>query len=155
MTTYQPATIPSSLFNPYEQDYCVWLGQTIEYLQAKEFTAIDLEYLIEELKDMGRSQKDALESNLQIVLMHLLKYQYQPEKRSNSWRYTILEHRDRLERAFKHSPSLSPYLQSVFDECYRKARRKASVETGMDIHIFPIASPYSVEQVLDLDYLPA
>jgi hypothetical protein len=75
---------------------------------------VDLANLIEEIESVGRSEKSALVSNLQIVLMHLLKYKYQPEKRSNSWLFTIFEHRDRLLEAFEVSPSLKPYFREVF-----------------------------------------
>ncbi len=138
----------------YDRDYCIWLQRTIESLRLGKFGEIDIQNLVEELEDMGRSQKDAVESNLQIVLMHLLKYRYQPRKRSNSWRYTILEHRDRLERAFQHSPSLENYFDEVFADCYRKARRKASAETGLSISTFPDECPFSKEEVLNSDFLP-
>jgi hypothetical protein len=86
--------------------------------------------------------------------MHLLKWQYQKDKRTNSWRYTIIEHRDRLEVAFRDSPSLKRYFNEVLEKCYQKARRFASEETGLDIKTFPIDLPFTKEQILDSDYLP-
>jgi hypothetical protein len=86
--------------------------------------------------------------------MHLLKYKYQPEKRSNSWRYTIIEHRLRLHKAFKHSPSLKRYFLQEFADCYLNARKLASAETGLAIATFPIESPFTAEQTLDEEFLP-
>lgn len=77
--------------NLYDQDFYLWIETTVKLLQENKFDQVDLLNLIEELECMGRSQKNALKSNLIIVLMHLLKYKYQPQKRSNSWLLTIFE----------------------------------------------------------------
>lgn len=86
--------------------------------------------------------------------MHLLKYQYEPEKRSNSWLYTIFEHRKRLQDSLRDSPSLKRYLAEVFEECYQDARKAASWETGLSRDNFPLNSPLSVDEVLDEEFLP-
>lgn len=138
----------------YEQDFCEWIETTVRQLQEKQFSQVDWENLIEELDSMGRSERSALASNLQIVLMHLLKYKYQPEKRSNSWKFTLFEHRDRLLEAIEASPSLNPYFREVFDKCYAKARKKASLEMGLPTGAFPIESPFTPEETLDTEYLP-
>ncbi|MGL5871913.1 MAG: DUF29 domain-containing protein [Xenococcaceae cyanobacterium] len=138
----------------YEQDFYLWLQTTANQLSDRQFSDVDLPNLIEEIESMGRSEKQALQSNLQILLMHLLKYKCQLEKRSNSWRFTILEHRDRLEIALEDSPSLKPYLLDVFDKCYSKARKKAATETGLAINTFPAESPFTLEETLNSDYLP-
>jgi hypothetical protein len=115
---------------------------------------LDTVNLAEEIEDMGRSEKRAVESNLEILLMHLLKYKFQPQMRSNSWRFTILEHRKRLRKAFKDSPSLKNYLIEVLNDCYEEARQMAATETGLPIERFPLASPFSVDETLDSGYLP-
>lgn len=138
----------------YEQDYYLWLQTTANQLRQRKFAEMDLANLIEEIESMGRSEKSALVSNLQIVLMHLLKYKYQPEKRSNSWLFTIFEHRDRLMEAFEVSPSLKPYFREVFAKCYTKARKKASLETGLAISTFPTESPFTPEETLNTEFLP-
>ena len=99
----------------YETDYARWLDETIEQLKAREFDALDLPDLIEELGDMGRSQKQALTSNLRVLLQHLLKWGYQPEQRTGSWRATIREHRERVRELLADSPSLKPYLVEQFE----------------------------------------
>jgi hypothetical protein len=150
----QPAAVTGSLAQLYEQDYALWLEATCQLLQAGHWAELDLANLLEELEDMGRSEKRALTSNLVVVLMHLLKYAHQPEQRSNSWRFTIKEHRRRLQEALSTSPSLKPYLDQVLAECYQDARDLAATETGLSLDHFPTQCPYSPTQVLDRDYLP-
>jgi len=140
--------------NLYEQDFYLWLEETAALLKAGTFEKLDVENLVEEIECMGRSEKKSVESNLEVILVHLLKYKYQPEKRSNSWRVTLLEHRRRLKRDFRISPSLKRYFLEIFAECYQGARKLASVETEMAITTFPQASPFTPEQVLDEDFLP-
>ena len=115
---------------------------------------IDYENLIEEIESMGKRDKKALESNLEQILMHLLKWQYQKNKCNNSWRYSIIEHRNRLKKDFRDSPSLKPYFDSVLEDCYQTARKFASEETGLDITTFPVGLPFTKKQILDPDYLP-
>ncbi|MEA5511890.1 DUF29 domain-containing protein [Crocosphaera sp. UHCC 0190] len=138
----------------YEQDYCKWIQTTIEKLKIRQIEGIDWANLIEELTAMGRSEKKALLSNLRILLMHLLKWKYQPSKRTNSWDFTIAEHRNRLEDDFKTSPSLKPYFLESLDECYEKAIKLAAKETGLSLDTFPVTCPFTSEQILNSDYLP-
>ena len=138
----------------YDLDYNLWLEKTIGQLRERAFTEIDLENLLEELEGMSRSEKRAVYSNLKILLMHLLKYRYEPSRRSNSWRSTIIEHRQRLKKAFQESPSLKGYFHDVFNESYQDARELAASETELDIEAFPHESPFSAEETLDSKYLP-
>jgi Domain of unknown function DUF29 len=138
----------------YEKDYLLWLEQVVQLLQEDNFASLDIPNLIDEIEDMGKSQKQSVESNLEIILMHLLKYKHQPQMRSNSWRYSILEHRNRLHKSFKASPSLKRYYLEVFPECYGTARKLAATETGLAIANFPTESSFTPEQVLNEDYLP-
>ncbi len=135
----------------YDQDYCLWLENTVEQLKQKKLNRIDWENLIEEIESLGKSQKNALQSNLRILLMHLLKWQYQRDRRSNSWSYTITEHNIRINKAFQESPSLKRYFIEIFDDCYQDARKLAAKETGLDIDIFPVDCPFSQQDVLDSD----
>lgn len=138
----------------YQQDYYIWLERTAETLRSGNLTELDRLNLAEEIEDMGKREKRSVESNLEIVLMHLLKYKYQPEQRSKSWRFTLLEHRDRLEKAFRDSPSLKGYFLEIFADCYHRARQKAAVETDLDIGTFPMTSPFTPEETLNSDFLP-
>lgn len=152
MTNIQSITSITSL---YEQDLCLWLQTNINLLKNGKFTEIDLENLLEELESMVRSEKNALKSNLRVLLMHLLKYKYQSEKRTNSWLYTIREHRIKLRDTCKTSPSLYDFIEEVFNESYQDARELAADETGLSINIFPPESPFTMEEVLNPDFLPS
>ncbi|MDF0553300.1 DUF29 domain-containing protein [Kamptonema sp. UHCC 0994] len=145
-------TLTSSL---HDQDFNLWVESTIELLQQKRFDQLDIENLISEIESMGKNDRKSVKSNLRILLMHLLKWQYQPDKRTNSWRTTIKEHRNRLEDDFADSPSLKNYFLEVFDECYQKARDLASSETGLSISVFPVECPFHPDLVLESDFLPA
>ena len=147
---------PSVIGQPtlYDQDFYLWLQTAINHLQTGQMSQLDWANLIEELESMGRAEKQALQSNLQVVLMHLLKYQFQPEQRSNSWRFTMLEHRDRLDVALEDSPSLRPYLSDNLKRCYIKARKKTAAETGLPLDTFPPELPFTLEEILNPDYLP-
>ena len=136
----------------YQQDYYLWIKKTANLLRENKLNELDIENLIEEIEDMGRSEKRALESNLVVVLLHLLKWVYPPSMRTGSWQASILEHRRRIKKALKDSPSLKKYLQEVFVECYDNAREQASAETGLSLDTFPVKSPFSSDNVLNHDY---
>ncbi|MGK7929097.1 MAG: DUF29 domain-containing protein [Spirulina sp.] len=137
----------------YDRDYYLWLQATVNHLQDKNFAQLDIENLIEEIESMGKREKRAVESNLVIVLLHLLKWNYQPELRSRSWKATVREHRRRLRKDLQESPSLKNYLQEVFAECYQDAREAAADETGLSLNHFPIESPFSPDDALHPNYL--
>ncbi|NEO87270.1 MAG: DUF29 domain-containing protein [Spirulina sp. SIO3F2] len=145
---------PTQSAIPYEQDYAAWLFHTVALLQDQQWSQLDLPHLIEELTDIGKRERRAILSNLEIILMHLLKYVHQPEKRSNSWRYTLFEHRDRITKQLTDSPSLQAHLTTNFAKSYQTARKKAALETGLDLTQFPETCPFSFVQTLDPDYLP-
>jgi Domain of unknown function DUF29 len=138
----------------YDQDFNRWIETTASLLRSRKFDQLDLDNLIEEIEDMGKSQKQALMSNLRVLLMHLLKWKYQSDLISNSWRYTIREHRKRIQKAILGSPSLKNYYLEVFDESYQDARELAADETGLPLDTFPNESPFTEEDTLNPDYLP-
>lgn len=138
----------------YEKDYYLWLESTVRFLREGRLQDLDLPNLIEEVEDVVKSEKRAIESNLLVVLMHLLKYKHQVDRRSNSWRFTIKEHRRRLKKNLQESPSLKNYFNEKFDECYQDARDLAATETGLSIDTFPAQSPFTPEETLNPDYLP-
>ncbi len=140
----------------YETDFNLWLEETALLIKEGKLDRLDIENLLEEIEGMSWREKDAVESNLIRVLQHLLKWNYQPQKRSPSWAYTIIEHSRRLNKAFKNSPSLNRHFNDVFDECYAAACQVASVETQLPLTTFPQSCPFSKSDVLDInsdDYL--
>ena len=138
----------------YQEDFYLWVQTTAKLLREKRFNEIDLENLVDEVETLGRAERKAIRSNLKVLLMHLLKYQYQPEKRSNSWNYTIIEHRNHLKSDLKDSPSLKPYLQEIFAEVYVDARVEAAAETNLPLKTFPQESPFTPEQTLNSEFYP-
>lgn len=136
---------PLSLYN---KDFYLWTQATAELLKEGKFNELDIPSLVEELESMGRSEKRELKSRLIVLLMHLLKWEYQPEKRSQSWRSTISEQRICIEELIEDSPSLQPLISEVFDDCYQKARQKAADETEIKLTFFPQESPFTLEEVL-------
>jgi len=132
----------------YDRDYALWIEGTIAQLAAGDWTEIDRDHLIEELADMGRRERLSLESNLVIILLHLLKWEFQPALRSGSWAGSITEHRRQVNRALEISPSLKNHLLT----CYENARFQAAVETGLVLDQLPIDCPYSVEQSCDREF---
>ena len=142
------------LDNLYETDHQAWLELTVSKLRSQDLSAINWENLIEEIEDMGKSARHSLKSNLRIILLHLLKWQYQPSHRSRSWQTSIIEHRLRIDDAFAESPSLKRYFIEVFDDAYAGAIQLASSETEIDKATFPKHCPYTQKQALDSDFLP-
>jgi len=140
----------------YDEDFYAWTQQQALLLQEGKWHDADVPNIAEELETLGRSERHALESRLEVLVTHLLKWRYQPEfrTRSRSWRLTILEQRRRLLRLLAVSPSLCPVLAAVLHESYPYARRMAQEETGLALVTFPEACPWSMAQVLDSDFWP-
>ncbi|MDZ8135892.1 MAG: DUF29 domain-containing protein [Nostoc sp. DedQUE04] len=138
----------------YEQDFCAWVERTAELLRSHQWDTLDLEHLIEEVVDLGKSQQRALQSALRLVLSHLLKWKYQPERPSRSWQVTITYERLNIDELLQESPSLQRFLNDAewINTIYQRARREAMVETGLSEDNFAIACPFSVDEILDLDF---
>ena len=138
----------------YDQDLYAWATYSARMVRERRFDELDLEHLAEELESMGKTELRALESRITVLLAHLLKWEYQPGRRSKSWQRTLIEQRKRARRLLGDSPSLEPKLPALLPDAYDSALRWAADETGMDERDFPQTCPYSVEQVLDGDFYP-
>ncbi len=145
---------PSLSLITYETDYLAWLDATIDNLRDRRYEQVDWANLIEELEDMGRSERRRLQSNTIVVLLHLLKWQYQPQARTGSWEASIIEHRRRVREALHTSPSLQPYLHKILAECYFEAVKQAKAETRLPLATFPEACPYTIANLLDDNFYP-
>lgn len=144
-------TAPTSL---YEQDFYLWTQTMAAALRLGNFTQLDLQNLIEEVDALGRRDRRELERRLTTLLMHLLKWQFQPEMRSGSWRGTIAEQRLRITKLLKESPSLRSPFEQLLLPCHEDARLLASAETSLAIETFPENCPYKLSQTLDIAFLP-
>lgn len=140
----------------YETDFYAWTQHQAALLRQEEFTEVDWNNLIEEIEALGRSDIRELTNRLEVLLMHLLKWQYQPNKRlsGHSWRVTIAEQRRRLRKLLRESPSLRARLADFVAETYSDAVAAAVIETGIKAAIFPAHCPWTIEQVMDEEFWP-
>jgi hypothetical protein len=137
-----------------ERDFCLWVEEQARLLKEGRLEQLDTANLVEEIEDLGIGEKKAIESSLVVVLKHLLKYRFQPGRRSRIWLSSIAEHRRRLRNDLKTSPSLRPYARERLEACYEDGRRQALIETGLAPEALPTAPPWSLDQTLDPDFLP-
>jgi Domain of unknown function DUF29 len=138
----------------YKADFNLWIEQTAQLLRSHRWQEVDVEHLIEEVEGLGKSERRGIASQLTRLLLHLLKWQYQPQRRSDSWLDSITDSRTQIELAIEDSPSLKSYPREQLEESYQRARRQAAKQTGIFLSVFPEECPYSVELVLDEDWLP-
>lgn len=133
----------------YETDFYLWTQQQAELLRQGQFNRVDLdlENIAEEIESMGRREKHSIRSYLQNVLLHLLKWQYQPQRRGTSWRSSIYNGRDQIEELLEENPSLRAQLGVIVEKSYPNARRLAANETGLPLSTFPDVCPFTVEQI--------
>lgn len=143
--------VQASLFT---RDYAAWALQQAADLRAGAWGNLDRDNLAEEVESLGRSERNEIESRLVVLLAHLLKWKFQPEKRSGSWEGTILEQRTRISRRLAESPSLKNFPSEILAEEYEIARLNAAGETGLDRAAFPSTCPFTLAQILDKSFLP-
>ena len=133
--------------NLYDQDYALWAEEMAQKLTQKSFDDLDLEHLVEEIRDLSKRERDKLLSSIRLIIHHLLKWDCQPQKRSRSWQITIERERNNIEFYLDDSPSLKKYLnQEWLNKVYRNARLNAAQETGL---AFPEECPYSIQDVIE------
>jgi hypothetical protein len=148
----------------YEQDFQLWIEHHITLLKQGRFNEIDAEHLIEELADMGKSNRHELESRLLVLIAHLLKWQIQlpmmktptiyQDYDGKSCRTTIIEQRSRIAYSLENMPSLKPKMPAAVTKIYPKAVAFAIKETQLPQEYFPAECPYTIEQLLDDDFYP-
>ena len=140
----------------YEQDFVGWLNTQAELLKTGKVNELDIKNLVEEIEAMGRSEKRELENRMIILVMHLLKWTFQPNYQSRSWANTINEQRRRISRVIKDSPSLKNSLNDTewFNDIWQSALYQAVSETGLDIKIFPEQPIWTTQQILVDDFFP-
>lgn len=137
----------------YEQDIVAWAREQAGLLRAGRFDALDIEHLAEEIEDVGKSEQRELESRMAVLVAHLLKWRFQPERRGNSWRNTIRAQRKGVERRLKKTPSLKADLTDAdwWEAVWDDAVARAGQETGLD---FPESPLWTAEQSLQPDFFP-
>ncbi len=140
--------------NLYETDFYAWANEQAALLRAGKLAAADIEHIAEEIESMGRSEKRELVSRLEVLLLHLLKWRFQPTRRGASWEASIANSRDALAELLDDNPSLRSQIPAAIGTAYRRARRDAAAETGLSADAFPAECPWGVDQIMDEGFWP-
>jgi Domain of unknown function DUF29 len=138
----------------YDKDFYSWTQEQAELLRKGQFNSLDIPNLIEEIETMGRSEKRELESRLTVLLLHLLKWKYQPARRGRSWNLTIKGQRIEYSNVLTDNPGLKPQLNTILGNAYKLARVKAATETQLDIDTFPTECPWMIEDITNDNFYP-
>ena len=139
----------------YDSDFYAWTQEQAKLLRQQKWESVDIANVTEEIESLGRQERRELRNRFGILLGHLLKWQYQPDHRGNSWLASIREQRRRIETLLQESPSLQPYLEEVLRTGYEDGLDLAVRETNLPYATFPEICPYMLEQALDNEFFPA
>ncbi len=140
--------------NTYQTDFQRWIEEQTALLKGSQFGHLDIGHLVEELESMGARDRREVINRLAVLLAHLLKWEYQPERRCASWRLTINEQRRQLALILEDSPSLNVRMPEFLARAYRNGQRAALDETGFLQSPFPADCPYDLNQILDEQFWP-
>jgi Domain of unknown function DUF29 len=138
----------------YDTDFVRWSEEQAAALRAGRLDILDLEHLAEEIDSLGRRDRRRLKARLAVLVMHLLKWRYQPDRRSGSWESTIRTQRSEIRQLLDDSSSLHPEVPAFIEERYDIARRNAAAETGLPLASLPADCPFSGDEVLAEEWLP-
>ena len=138
----------------YDQDFYLWTQEQVALLRQGKWQELDGKHLMEEIEDLGRSARKELRSYFEGLVLHLLKWRYQPDYQTHSWRDSIGENRDRIPDCLTESPCLRAQLPTLLQECYPHAQRRAARQTRLPLTTFPETCPWPVEQVLNAAFWP-
>ena len=138
----------------YEADFYQWSLEQARLLRSGEWEAVDVEHLAEEIEDMGKSLRREWDSRLKVLIVHLLKWVFQPELRGISWQLTIQEQRDQLHELLADNPSLKNQMTASLDRTYPRAVRRTALETSFAEETFPTECPFRLEDILNESFWP-
>lgn len=138
----------------YEQDFYAWANEQAGLLRAGKLSEADIQHIAEEIESMGKTEKRELINRLAVLLTHMLKWRFQPERRTKSWRLTIKEQRRQVARHMRDNPSLKSSLSEATEEAYGDAVLVAERETDLDGAAFPAVCPWSFDQMMDENFWP-
>lgn len=131
----------------YEDDVHAWAHEQVELLRQGRLQELDAFNIAEELLDVAGREYDKLESALAVVLLHLLKWDHQPQRRSWSWVNSVAEHRRRVARQLRKHPSLKSRLGEAVEEAYEDARGRCATETSIEAELLPWSCPYDWDEI--------
>jgi len=138
----------------HDEDVYGWATHTANLLRNKKMDDVDFENIIEEMEVLGRSEQHELKNRLSLVISHLLKWQYQSDKRTRSWKLTIEEQRLQAASCLEVSPSLNSHLDEILRKAYKIGKIKALKETELDENILPQQCPYTFEEIMNDTFYP-
>jgi hypothetical protein len=138
----------------YDRDFHAWTQEQARLLRERRFEDLDLANLVEEVESVGAADKREIRSRLEVIIAHLLEWQYQPGLRASRWRDTLDEQRSMLAEIAVDSPSLDVYVREQALKRYRAGVLAAARQTGLAMRIFPKACPFAVDEILDPDFYP-
>lgn len=140
----------------YEKDVVAWANEQAALLRAGKLSVIDVEHIAEEIEDVGKSQQRELTNRMAVLLAHLLKWRFQPERRGSSWQRTIAVQRKDVAYLLDEAPSLRTKFTDGqwLDVLWGKAIVTAANETSVGADMFPEICPWSMEQALDAEFFP-
>ena len=138
----------------YDRDFYAWANEQAALLRAGRLSEADIAHIAEEIESMGKREKRELANRFAILILHLLKWHFQPRRRGNSWRLSIANNRDRLASNLADNSSLKASLPAAIADAYRYARRDAARQTKLDESLFPLDCPWSFEQMMDHAFWP-
>ena len=140
----------------YDDDFYGWTHDTATSIRQENWHDVDWKHVAEELEALGKRDRRELESRLVTLMLHLLKWRFQPERRQRgrSWRRTILEQRRQLAALMADSPSLRPRASDALAQLYEHAHELVAAETGLSESTFPGVCPWTASQILDSHFWP-
>jgi hypothetical protein len=138
----------------HDSDFYAWSLEQAALLRAGRVREADLGAIAEEIESMGKTEKRELVSRLTVLLLHILKWRYQPTHRCKSWRLSIANARNEIIDHLEDNPSLKAVLDTAIEQAYRSARLKAAIETEFDEDVFPAQCPWSFAQAMDDGFWP-
>jgi len=142
------------MYPSHEKDTYGWAVHTVQLLRNKKMSEVDFDGIIEELEEMGISNKHALKNRLSQLIFHLLKWQYQPDFRGRSWEGSIEEQRIRLKDLLEDNPSLKTVIEKSMEKAYKLSLSLVRKETPLDLKLLPAECPYTFEQVMNDGFYP-
>lgn len=140
--------------NLYDTDFYAWATQQAALLRAGKLSAADVEHIAEEIESMGKTEQRELENRLTVLLLHLLKWQFQPTRRGASWEATVRVQRRDLARHIDRNPSLKAHISEATSYAYENAKIEAAAETGLPEPTFPTECPWSFDRIMDAGFWP-
>lgn len=138
----------------YDQDFYAWANEQAALLRAGKLSEADIEHIAEEVESLGKTEKRELVSRLRVLMLHLLKWKFQPSLRGRSWEASIKVQRLDLLEHLQDNPSLRPVIATILEKAFKGAVLEAIAETGFSDKTFPQKCPWTFEEMMAEDFWP-